>query len=198
MEAPIGHTVSLGPSFSAYPPEELGTPKRMSPSGKALVGVLLMVASGACAVLLYVLWTEDPTNPGLWFQVLFTVFPGFVVLAFWFAYLDSFRTAAEARRAEAAWRTGRGRVTVGSGRVIDRSVSCDDSGTVGSFCVSVGLPDGAVVVAEWHGRSKWHGDVRERILQPQVPGIGSPAKVFRTAGALVVELIDPTVVNEAS
>lgn len=184
MEPPVGHVVHLESALGTAPPARLRLPRRLGGPAKAAVGAVLVIGAVIAAVGIASLWTAQ--TPGLWFSILFTVLLGGLTLGFWAAYLVSFGSAAQARRAEAAWEAGCATAVPADGRVTDRKVAVTDTGRVSGFDLTIALPDGTVVAA-WHGRG-------EPILQPQVPGVGAPVRVWRADGALVVEVVDPTVV----
>lgn len=185
MEPPVGHVVHLESALHMQPPAQLRLPRRLGAAAKTVIGVLLVAELGIAVAGIGMLWITQ--TPGWWFSVLFTVMLGGFTLGVWAAYLISFGTAAQGRRAEAAW-AARGPIAFQDGRVVDRKVGLSDTGRVSGFDLTVELPDGAVLAA-WRPTPEEDG-----LLQPQVPGVGAPARVWRTDGALVAEVVDPTVV----
>lgn len=191
MDAPVGQVVHVVREFSAEPPAALGLPTRLTVAAKAILGVGLVLATLAVGGLVYQLWmAADP--PGLWFQVLFTAFPGFVLFGFWFGYLASFGDAAKERDAERRWSELSGSARLEHGTVDDRRVRTSETGNVTAFVLEI-TGDGAPFSAQWQAG----GGNGDALLQPQVPGVGSPVHVWRTVpdGPLLVEVLDPTVVR---
>lgn len=188
MDAPVGQVVHVVREFSADPPAALGLPTRLTAAAKAILGAGLALATLGVAVLVYQLWAADDP-PGLWFQLLFTAFPGLVLVGFWFGYLSSFGDAAKERDVERRWADLRGTARLGHGTVDDRRVRTSDIGGVTAFVLEI-VGDGAPFSAQWRSTG-------EELLQPQVPGVGSPVRVWRTTpdGPLLAEVLDPTVVR---
>lgn len=188
MDAPVGQVVHVVREFSAEPPAALGLPTRLSTIAKAILGGGLVLATLGVAVLVRQLWLADDP-PGLLFQLLFTAFPGLVLFGFWFGYLASFGDAAKERDVERRWADLRGSAQLGHGTVDDRRVRTSDTGGVTAFVLEI-VGDGAPCSAQWRSTG-------DELLQPQVPGVGAPVRVWRTTsdGPLVVEVLDPTVVR---
>ncbi|TWS21137.1 hypothetical protein FK529_00515 [Tsukamurella asaccharolytica] len=188
MDAPVGRVVHVVRNFSAHPPSALGLPPRLTAATKTLLGVGLVIATLGAAVLVVGLWTADDV-PGLWFRVLFTAFPGLVLCGFWFAYLASFGSAAQERDAERRWAALRGAAVPGHGTVEERRVRTSETGGVTGFVLEI-TGDGGPFSAQWRASG-------DELLQPQVPGVGSAVRFWRTTpdGPLVVEALDPTVVR---
>ncbi|CAM3632498.1 hypothetical protein ACXYTP_12595 [Tsukamurella ocularis] len=188
MVAPVGQVVHVVRDFSALPPAALGLPARLSATMKAALGIGLVIVTVGTALLVHRLWVDAET-PGLWFQLLFTAFPGLVLFGFWFAYLGSFGDAAKARAVERRWVDLRASALPGHGTVEDRRVRTSENGGVTAFVLEI-VGDGVPFSAQWRATG-------DELLQPQVPGIGSPVRFWRTTpdGPLVVEVLDPTVVR---
>lgn len=191
MDSPVGQVVHVVREFSDDPPPELGLPIRLSMAAKAILGVGLVIATLGIGALVYRLWTAEGP-PGLWFQLLFTAFPGLVLLGFWFGYLASFGDAAKERDAERRWSDLRATARLEHGTVDDRRVRTSETGNVTAFVLEI-IADGEWLSAQWQAG----GGNGDALLQPQVPGVGSPVHIWRTVadGPLLVEVLDPTVVR---
>lgn len=191
MDSPLGQVVHVVREFSAEPPNALGLPTRLSAATKAILGGCFGIATLGVGALVVRLWTAaDP--PGLWFQLLFTAFSGLVLFGFWYGYLASFGSAAQEREVERRWADLRGSARLGHGTVDDRRVRTSEHGSVTAFVLEI-TGDGAPFSAQWQAG----GGNGDGLLQPQVPGVGSPVNVWRTVpdGPLLVEVLDPTVVR---
>lgn len=191
MDSPVGQVVHLVREFSSQPPPALGLPTRLTVIARAILGFGLMIATLGVGALVYQLWM-DQNPPGLWFQLLFTAFPGLVLVGFWFGYLSSFGDAGKERDVEQRWIDLRGSARLSHGTVDDRRVRTSESGTVVAFVLEI-IGDGERFSAQWQAG----GGNGDSLLQPQVPGVGSPVNIWRTTpdGPLLVEVLDPTVVR---
>ncbi|MFK4729693.1 hypothetical protein ROT00_08420 [Agromyces mediolanus] len=176
----------------ATPPAALLLPRRLGTGGRIAFALVSLAATAGAATGIALLWTEQ--TPGLWFSVLFSVLLGALGLVPWLVLLGSITAAREDVEAQAAWRTARGRATPVAGRVTARRTQLAEEGTPTSFELDVELPDGGRLTAEWQPER-----ASQRLLQTQVPGVGSPVRVWRTAGMpeapVVVEVGDPSVVG---
>lgn len=146
--------------------------------------------TAAFSVLL--LWTEE--TPGWWFNIIFSVILTGLALALWFAFYSSISWARDDREAQAAWAAAHVQATAEAGRVVARRVRLAEEGTPTSFELDIAVDGHAQFTAQWSLER-----ASQRLLQTQVPGPGSPARVWRAANMpdapVVVEVTDPTVVG---
>ncbi|USQ80155.1 hypothetical protein NF556_00375 [Ornithinimicrobium faecis] len=191
---PAGHIVRFVDRLDhpTTPPAELPVPRRVNGAGRVLVGIALAAAAVGSTLVIRTLWTEG--SPGWWFSALFTVFIALVALGLGIAYVGWLRRIGEERSASAAWRAAIAGVRGEPGTVTHRDVRLGEDGDVLGITMTVRTAGGAVVGASWRPT----GEVR-RLLQPQVPGVGSSARVWRAPGAgpVLVDVLDPTVVRAA-
>ena len=177
-------------------PEALRLPSRLGTRGRIATAAALLVAMLVAVVAIVELWTGE--TPGWWFDLLFTVVLAGLVVAPWLGLAGSIRGAQEDRIAQARWQATRADVRPARGTVARRDVRLSEDGTVSTFDLVVALPDGARLVGEWRPANS-----RQVLLQPQVPGVGSPVRVWRAPGGgaaeevAVVEALDGTVVGAA-
>lgn len=190
LEAPVHHVVHLVPDLdSPTPPAELGYPAPYPAAARGLILVALLAGTAAAAVMLASLWLGE--TPGLWFQLLFTVFIGGIAVAMWAVAVGARATGRQRAAATAAWAAGRDRAVPAAGRVTARHVALSDVGGVSAFDVVVDV-GGERVAANWVPYPKRS----VTLLQPQVPGVGAPVRVWSVTGdpasPRVVEVVDPT------
>lgn len=190
LEAPVAHVVHLVPDLdSPTAPEALGFPPPYSPAARRLVLLPLLAGTGLAIWMLVSLWTGE--TPGLWFQLLFTVFIGGAATAGWAVAAGARSTGRERAAAVAAWAAVRDRAVPAPGRIVDRQVSLASEGDVSGFVLGVDA-GGERLLAAWtpHPRRGAY------LLQPQIPGIGAAVRVWSVPGVagapLVVEAVDPT------
>ncbi|WP_144064262.1 hypothetical protein [Leucobacter sp. OAMLP11] len=175
----------------AAPPQELPLPRRLGGLGRAILALVFAAATQLGTVGAVELWTM-PT-PGTWFSVLFTVFIAALVAAAWFAFATAFRRARRERDASARWLRELGSVIAEDGRIVDRFVNLGDDGDVAAFEVTVEIAGSAAASAQWEPLAGLR-----KLLQPQLPGVGSRVLVWRAPGSprLVVDVLDPTRVDD--
>ena len=176
-------------------PESLMLPRHSGVVGRlvfAAVNVLVMVV---IAFALYFLWTDE--TPGLWFNLLFTVFLGAIPVVLWAIFIGSGAEAKSDQQRQAVWEQTRERAQAVRGTVVAREIRLAEEGSVSSFRLEVALEDGSATSGRWRP-----GKASSRLpLQPQVPGVGSEVLVWRVATAniashpLIIQVIDPTVVK---
>jgi hypothetical protein len=178
-------------------PEALRLPSRLGVRGRIATAAALVVAMLVGVVAVVELWAGE--TPGLWFDVMFTVFIAALVAAPWLGLLGSIRGAQEDRAAQARWQARRGAARPAQAVVVRRHVNLSEDGTVSTFALVVGLPDGARVEGEWRPASS-----RQVLLQTQLPGVGSTVRVWRAPGAgrdaeevAVIEALDAAVAGPA-
>lgn len=195
--SPEGHVVHLLQHWGqAAPPASLRVKRKLGPSARVALVLVLSVAAILCLASIIALWT-NPT-PGWWFSLLFTVMLGGLCLALWGAYFGAVRSGADRERAAARWTETLGAVRARSGVVSARSVGTTEDGSVSQFTLTVRTEDGATVAGVWRPRTK------RPLLQSQVPGVGASARVWSvpaaatTAEPLVIEVLDPTVAADAA
>lgn len=188
--APVGHVVHLLHYWGdATPPESLRLKSRLSMGSRAALWVALLAASALGSYLLIALWTS--LTPGWWFNLIFTVMIGCFVIGGWVVFADALRSGVRREAASARWSETNGVARATEAIVTERDVVTSDSGDVPSFTLTVKTGDGQTVTAQW--RPQPHS--RRWLLQSQIPGVGSRARVWQAenAGPLVIEVLDATV-----
>lgn len=177
----------------AAPPQELPLPRRLGGFGRTILALVFAAATALGTVGAVELWTL-PT-PGTWFSILFTVFIAALVAAAWFAFATALRRAQRERDASARWLREVGELTAEGGRIVDRFVNLGDDGDVAAFEFTVAMtaPGSPPVSASWEPLAGLR-----KLLQPQLPGVGSRVLVWRAPGSsrLVVDVLDPTRVDD--
>jgi len=188
-----GHVVHLLQHWGdAAAPETLRIRPRLGSASRAALAVLLFIASAIAVFLIAILWVFE--TPGWWFSLLFTVMIGGLTCALWFGYIGAIRSGVRRENAIARW--AELAVRASDGVIVARDVVTSDDGSVPRFELTVRTELGTVMSGQWvaqHGRY---------LLQPQVPGVGSPVRVWRDeqgldTDPLVIEALDPTVVTGA-
>jgi hypothetical protein len=175
----------------AVPPVDLPVRGPLRPVSRVVLVVLLLLATAVGVSSIIFLWTEQ--TPGWWFSLLFTVVTAALVIVLWIAFLGSVAQSAERVSARSRWADATGRVEQLDGTVVARTVNTVEDGGVDSFTLVVDTTEGPVT-ARWERPT-----ARSRmLLQPQVPGIGAQARVWRIRdadadGPVVVEVRDPSV-----
>lgn len=192
------HVIHLMPRLktAALPgqaPEALRLPRRMGTSGRVSFALLNMIATAGAGWTIHALWTNE--TPGWWFNAIFTVMTGGLAVALWAILIGSIQEANLERRLQMVWRDIAPSAIAVVGRVTDRHWVLADDGSVASFTLVVQPSDGQPLHGQWRPANS-----REYLLQPQVPGIGSEARIWRAPDAsnetpLVIEVADPTVVS---
>lgn len=193
-----GHVVHLLQHWGdGGPPAELRVKPPLGSSARVALTVLLSAVTAFGLFLLVILWTH-PT-PGWWFTVLFTVMIGGLLLALWASYRVALRSGADRQRAAVRWIEIRDAARSSPGVIVNRTVNTSDDGSVSSFELVVRTDPGLTVAGVWRPRSVLQSGSVRSLLQPQVPGVGAVARVWRVAEAepLVIEVLDPTVAADA-
>lgn len=180
----------------AVPPDGLRLRPKLGSTARILLGVLVAIAAALGAFMIVLLWVT-PT-PGWWFSVLFTVMITGLLLGLCVAYIGAVRSGAEREAAAARWVATIGEVRPTSGVVVARDVGTSDDGSVSRFELTVRTEHGTTVTGVWRPRS-----ATRSLLQPQVPGVGGRARIWRVDGAtddepLVIEVLDPTVATDVA
>ncbi|MGH3703530.1 MAG: hypothetical protein ACRDT9_02770 [Agromyces sp.] len=192
-----GHVVHLLERLDASGsvPESLGLPARMGPVGHSLFAVANMVATLGVVAALLLLWSG--ATPGWWFDALFTILLAAIPVILWALLVGSISGARKERAMQARWATLRGGAHAERGVALSRDIRLSEDGTVSSFDLTVSGSEQAVFRAEWRPRSS----TSRGLLQPQVPGLGAPVRIWRTPDTgdgierlIVVEVVDPSVV----
>lgn len=173
----------------AAPPSDLRTAGRMPGGARAGLAVALAAATLGAGFLVLVLWTTD--TPGWWFSLLFSVFIVGLVIGLWAVYVGSIREGEVRAAAQARWAAALGDVRHEDGTVVARDVKTLEDGSVARFEVTVSTAAGDSVGGTWTRRSA----SAVSLLQPQVPGAGAAARVWRAPGSpVVIEVLDPSAV----
>lgn len=193
-----GHVVHLLDRLDASTPapEALLFPRRLRAPGRVLFALVSLIATVGAVFAIVLLWTEE--TPGWWFSLLFTVMVGGIPVALWAILFGSIQEAAVERAMQLAWNEGRHRARAETGSVTERRTGLSDDGSVSSFDLVVTLADGSRLSASWRPLTA----TSRSLLQTQVPGVGTPVRVWRLAeadrsasvGPVIVEVADPTVV----
>lgn len=194
-----GHVVHLLERLddSGTVPESLGLPARPGPAGHSLFAVANVVATIGVVAALMLLWSG--ATPGWWFDAIFTVLLAAIPVILWALLVGSISGAKQERAMQAEWAVLRDGAHAEHGAVLARDIRLSEDGTVSSFDLTVSGAERAVFHAEWRPRS-----ARSRgLLQPQVPGIGAPVRIWLAPATadgvepkplIVVEVADPSVV----
>ncbi|WP_022892494.1 hypothetical protein [Agromyces subbeticus] len=197
-EDTTGHVVHLLDRLdgAAAAPESLLLPKRMRAPGRVVFALVSLVASVGAVFAITMLWIEE--TPGWWFSLIFTVMIGGIPVALWAILIGSIEEARVERAMQLAWRDGRHRARAAAGTVAERRTGLSDDGSVSSFDLVVTLGDGQTIAGSWRPPTA----SGRRLLQTQVPGVGTLVRVWNLADAgagssaspVVIEVADPTVV----
>ncbi|MEF3403174.1 hypothetical protein [Agromyces sp. CCNWLW203] len=199
--ATTGHVVHLLERLDAVEtaPVSLQLPKRMGTLGRVIFALVGLVATAGAVVALAMLWTSDE-SPGWWFNLIFTVMIGGIPVAMWAILIGSVQDARTEQAMQETWQAHRHRARTDPGTVADRRIALSDDGSVASFDLVVTLGSDEALSGSWRPRTSSDG----RLLQTQVPGIGTGVRVWRIADAaghatastspVVIEVADPTVV----
>lgn len=128
-------------------------------------------------------------TPGLWFNLLFTVLPGLFGLGMISVAFDWHTPASAEEAARERWRSNPPVGPPIGGVVADRNVDIgSESGQVTTVALLVQV-GGEQTPAAWRRRGT------QTLLQPQVPVIGSPVRLWRSpGGAVLVEALDPSAI----
>lgn len=195
-----GHVVHLLDRLDGAPaaPESLLLPKRMRTPGRVVFALVSLVASVGAVFAITMLWIEE--TPGWWFSLLFTVMIGGIPVALWAILIGSIEEARVERAMQLAWLEGRHRARAEPATVAQRRTGLADDGSVSSFDLVVTLGVGQTIAGSWRPPPA----SSRRLLQTQVPGVGTPVRVWRLADAragsgpspIVIEVADPTVVTQ--
>lgn len=180
----------------AVPPVGLRIRPKLGLTTRILLGVLLAIATAAGSFMVILLWVL-PT-PGWWFSLLFTIIIAGLLLGLCFGYAGALRSGVEREAASARWAATFSAVRPSSGVVVARDVGTSEDGSVSRFDLTVRTEHGATVTGVWRPRSS-----NRSLLQPQVPGVGGRARIWRIDGAtdfepLVIEVLDPTVATDVA
>lgn len=192
-EAPAGNVVHLVNTHSSSAPEALQFGRRITGATALVLWGLLVAAAVGTTALLVALGTSD--SPGWWFNVLFTVLPALFLFGCAVALLESQRASKRERELSERWASTHGRARPTAGKVVARDVQLMEHGGVSSFTVTVEADDGRTIHARWFRTSPAHEG--GTLLQPQVPAIGSDARIWAVPGPAVdepcvVEALDPS------
>ncbi|GAB3571626.1 hypothetical protein GCM10027405_37990 [Arthrobacter alkaliphilus] len=179
----------------AEPPSELLFQRRLGPAGRAIVAGIFVLATMTCGWLAIELWTSH--TPGWWFNALFTVMFVGLLIGVWAGFASSVRNGARERATQDQWKRARTTARPVRGNVASRHVGLSEDGGVSSFSLTITTdqPGVAPFEAEWNRPSGSSAD----LLQSQVPGIGSEARVWVCGQSrsdqqvFAVEVADPTV-----
>ncbi|MFC9558965.1 hypothetical protein [Agromyces sp. NPDC056965] len=194
-----GHVVHLLDRLDAFEsvPESLGLPARLGPVGHSLFAAANVVATLGVVAVLMLLWSG--ATPGWWFDAIFTILLAAIPVTIWALLVGSISGARKERAMQAEWAMLRDGVRAEHGVVLARDIRLSEDGTVSSFDLTVSGAEESVFHAEWRPRSA----TSRGLLQPQVPGIGAPVRIWRTpvdgdgvepTSLIVVEVADPSVV----
>lgn len=180
----------------AVPPVDLRIRPKLGLTARILLGVLLAIAAAVGSFMVILLWVM-PT-PGWWFSLLFTLIIAGLLLGLCVGYAGALRSGAEREAASARWVATLSAVRPSSGVVVARDVGTTEDGSVSRFEVTVRTEYGTTVTGVWRPRS-----ATRSLLQPQVPGVGGRARIWRIEGAtdaepLVIEVLDPTVATDVT
>ncbi|HZX76878.1 MAG TPA: hypothetical protein VFE83_06835 [Lysobacter sp.] len=165
----------------------------MGVTGRVAFALFNTLATAGAALAIFALWTGE--TPGWWFNVIFTVMIGGLAVALWAILIGSIEQANLERHLQTVWREIAPRAVAATARVTERRWVLAEDGSVTSFALVVQPPDGRPLCARWRPDTS-----RDCLLQSQVPGVGSEARVWRApdglvAAPLVVEVADPTIVG---
>lgn len=171
-------------------PAALPVADRMRSGTRVVLTVLLLAATAAVFFLSRELWTGD--TPGWWFNALFTVLLGGLVLALWGGFLAALVDGRTRTLARARWADGASTATALNGTIAARTVSTLEDGQVHAFDVTVVFGTGRAT-ASWKMNTRGSNP----LLQSQVPAVGAAARIWRLSGAtdddpLVVDVVDPS------
>lgn len=173
-------------------PETLRLPRRMGTAGRIWFALLSTLMTVGAALAIFALWTNE--TPGLWFNLIFTAMSGALAIVPWAILMNLIGRANLEQHWQAVWRGIAATAVVTTGRVAERNWVLAEDGSVISFALGVKTSDGRSIQGEWYPPN-----ARTCLLQSQVPGIGSEARVWHAPDAsatlpLVIEVADPSVV----
>ncbi|SIO00403.1 hypothetical protein [Agromyces cerinus] len=193
-----GHVVHLIDRIdaAAHAPESLLLPKRMRTAGRVMFALVGLVTTVGAIAALVLLWTDG--TPGWWFNLIFTVMICGIPVAVWAMLIGSIQEAGVERAMQETWQEHRRRARAEHGSVADRRIALSDDGSVSSFDLVVTLGPGETLAGSWRPRTS----SGRPLLQTQVPGVGTAARVWRIVDAdgdpgaspVVIEVADPTIV----
>ncbi|KRC61444.1 hypothetical protein ASE14_11275 [Agromyces sp. Root81] len=195
-----GRVVHLLERFDASEsaPESLLLPVRLGPVGRSLFVVANVVATIGAVAALVLLWS-GPT-PGWWYDAIFTVLVGFIPVVLWALLIGSVAETRKDRAMQETWSELRDRARAEHGDVLARDIRLAEDGSVSSFELTVSGAESSTFRAQWRPRSA----TGRGLLQPQVPGIGAPVRIWRAPGntggvdlPVVVEAADQSVVTSS-
>ncbi|MEV0325858.1 hypothetical protein AB0H63_05310 [Micromonospora echinospora] len=196
-DAPISHIVHLVRSFGddATAPMKIQFGRRLHPSALAILWVLLVAGTLSTSLLLVFLWTSD--SPGWWFNLIFTILPAFFLTGCGMALTESRRLSRREAQLAERWHATRNHAQPSAGRVIDRTVSLTEHGSVSSFTLTVGISEASRIRARWYRTNPENEDAI--LLQTQIPAIGSKVRVWSVGAPnddepLIVEALDASTV----
>ncbi|MEU4644673.1 hypothetical protein [Micromonospora sp. NPDC023814] len=200
-DTPISHIVHLVRSFEddATAPREIQFGRRLRPSALAVLWVLLVAGTLSTSLLVVFLWTSD--SPGWWFNLIFTLLPAFFMAGCGMALTESRRLSRREAQLAERWHATRNHARPSAGRVIDRTVSLMEHGSVSSFTLTltltVDIEETSRIRARWYRSNPENADAT--LLQTQIPAIGSKARVWSVGAPndnepLIVEALDPSTV----
>lgn len=196
VDAPAGNVVHLVDALAAAPvaPRTIEFGRRTSASAAAVLWILIAAATVGTVLLVAPLWMGD--SPGWWFTLIFTAMPALFLFGCAVGLLESRRLARLERRLSQQWAAQHDRARPIGGQVVARDVQLMEHGSVSSFTITAATDDGQTIRARWYRTSPTNAD--ETLLQPQVPTVGSPVRVWAVPGSSsddphVVEALDPSV-----
>jgi len=174
IEAGHGQVVRLltGAETGDGVPAVLPVPARMTVAGRVAVGIVLVAASATGLAAIVLLWTED--TPGWWFSALFTVFISLLLVALWLGYGFSIRAARRERVLAGQWSAALPGVSASPGRIARRHLGFSEDGDVTQLELTVSLPDGTMLAAQWYTRQG-----TPKLMPDRVPEVGAAVRVWR-------------------
>ncbi|MFI7650977.1 hypothetical protein ACIBTZ_33680 [Micromonospora sp. NPDC049460] len=196
-DTPISHIVHLVRSFGddATAPREIQFGRRLRPSALAILWVLLVAGTLSTSLLVLFLWISD--SPGWWFNLIFTLLPAFFLAGCGMALTESRKLSRREAQLAERWHATRNHARPSAGRVIDRTVSLMEHGSVSSFTLTVDIEGASRIRARWYRSNPENADAT--LLQTQIPAIGSKARVWSVGvpnddEPLIVEALDASIV----
>lgn len=193
-----GHVVHLLESFDSATsaPRSLLLPRHLGTFGRVMFAFVNVLATVGAVFALRLLWTDE--TPGWWFNVIFTIMIGGILVVLWVILIGTGEEAKSDRAMQAMWEASGHRARAERGSVLARDVNLAEDGRVSSFDLVVMLDGGQTLSGRWRPQRA----SSRLLLQPQVPGVGAEVRVWRVVEPgtapgvvpLVIQVGDPSVV----
>lgn len=196
-EIPEAHVVHrLQHPHDGAAPRDLRLRPSSSPSKKAWLRALAVAVAVICAAVAAILWIfATPNGWHIPINLFWSIVLGLIAIAGGVGAHEYSSNSSQRSAATARWDATSAHVVSVPALVVARDAGTSDEGDVVRIELTVESEDGARFRGKWRARGG-----TPRVLQTQIPGIGSAATVWRISDGvaedpIVIEVVDPTVIQ---